>query len=108
MTLDIPLAALEAVKLITTKRTSQSLRPTNSGRRLQGAYREQLTQLRFETVKNLLEVLEVILFLGNQLEILLLTGFNTQLQVFQPVLHAGQGCIHTISVTELHDGVHTL
>lgn len=74
----------------------------------QNAYRHQLTQLGFETVEDLLEVLEVILLLGNQLEILLFPGFDAQLQAFHPMLSAGQGCLYAVSLAELHDGVHTL
>lgn len=74
----------------------------------QYAYGRQLTQLRFESVESLLEVLEVILLLGNQLELLLFPGFDAQLQAFHQMLDTGQSCLHAVSLTELHDGVHTL
>lgn len=59
-------------------------------------------------IKNLLEVLGVIFLLGNQLEFLLFPGFDTQLQVFQAMVNAGQGCLYAVQLTELHYGVHTL
>lgn len=72
------------------------------------AYRSQLTQLWCETIENLLKVLGVIFLLGNQLELLLLPWFNSQLQTFQLVLYTGQSCLDAVGLTELHDGKHTL
>lgn len=59
-------------------------------------------------VENLLEVLGVTLLLGNQFELLLFPGFDMQLQAPHLMLNTGQGCLYTLSLTELYDGVHTL
>lgn len=72
------------------------------------AYRRQLTQFRLETIKNLLEVLMVVLLLRNQFKLLFLTGFNPQLQTFQTVFDAGQSRLNALRPAELHDGVNAL
>lgn len=71
-------------------------------------YIQMLAQLRFESVKSFLEVLGVTLLLGNQLEFLLFSGFDAQLQAFEPMFTTGQSCLYTVSLTEQHNGINTL
>lgn len=74
----------------------------------QVTYRRQLAQLRLEAIEELLEVLRVILPLGNQLELLLFPGLDTQLEVFEAMLGAGQGLLDALRPSEVHDGKDTL
>lgn len=63
-----------------------------------------MAQLRLEAVKKLLEVLGVILLLWNQLEPLLFSGLDTQLQVSEAMLDAGQGLLDALRPSEVHNG----
>lgn len=67
-----------------------------------------MTQIRFETVENLLEVLVIILLLRNQLEVLLFPWLDPQLQALHLMLNTGQGCLYAVSLTELHNGIEAL
>lgn len=67
-----------------------------------------LAQVRLESVQCVLEVLGVTLLLGNQLEFLLFSGFDAQLQAFESMFNTGQSCLYTVSLTEQHNGINTL
>lgn len=70
-------------------------------------YVQKLAQLRFESIKNFLEILEITL-LGNQLEFLLFSGSDAQFQAFKPMFTTGQSCLYAIHLTEQHNGVKSL
>lgn len=72
------------------------------------SYGDQVAQLWLEAVEELLEILRVILLLWYQLELLLFPGLDTQLQVFEAVLHTGQGLLDALSSRKVNDGVDAL
>lgn len=70
-------------------------------------YVQKLAQLRFESIKSFLEILEIAL-LGNQLEFLLFSGFDAQFRAFEPMFTTGQSCLYTVRLTEQYNGVKSL